>query len=193
MVDTGEIAAIGTKVVLRAKRVEDAEDDHRWRQDPELAELDAASVLRQSLKDFTRDLENELRYPTPWEKRYAIDTVDGVHIGNCMVYDIDSINGQCELGILIGDRDYWNDGYGREAFKLLIDLCFQMEPMRRLYLHTLRWNARARRAFGGCGMREVGPDPRGGHDFILMEITRQEWQALQQSGPAGQEGQARPF
>ena len=44
--------------------------------------LDAAPVLKQSLKDFTRDFEQELRFPTPWVKRFAIDTLDGVHIGN---------------------------------------------------------------------------------------------------------------
>ena len=92
-----------------------------------------------------------------------------------MVYDIDGINRQCELGILLGERDHWDGGYGREAMQMLIDDLFKNGSMSRLYLHTLRWNARARRAFAGCGMREVGPDPRGGHDFILMEITRAEW------------------
>lgn len=174
MVEEGN-AATGLKVVIRAKAVDDAEDDHRWRQDPELAELDAASVLRQGLNEFTRDLEQELKFPTPWVKRFAIDTLDGVHIGNCMVYDIDTIKGQCELGILVGEREYWDGGYGREAFELLIDHCFAMASMNRLYLHTLRWNVRARKAFAGAGLREVGPDPRGGHDFILMEITRAEW------------------
>ena len=186
MVDTDVIVA-GKSVLLRAKSVGNAADDHRWRQDSELAELDAATVLRQSVEDFTRDLGNELKFPTPWVKRYAIDTHDGKHIGNCMVYDIDSISGQCEVGILVGERDHWNGGYGREAFKLLIDQCFQMESMNRLYLHTLRWNARARRAFAGCGMREVGPDPRGGHDFILMEITRAEWGALKQRQAAAED------
>jgi RimJ/RimL family protein N-acetyltransferase len=186
MVDTNVIVA-GKSVVLRAKSVDDAADDHRWREDPELAELDAATVLRQSVEDFTRDLGNELKFPTPWVKRYAIDTHDGKHIGTCMVYDIDSISGQCELGILVGERDHWNGGYGREAFTLLIDQCFQMESMNRLYLHTLRWNARARRAFAGCGMREVGPDPRSGHDFILMEITRAEWGALKQQQAAAED------
>jgi RimJ/RimL family protein N-acetyltransferase len=173
------IVATGEKVVLRRKRIEDAEDDHGWRQDPELAELDAASVLRQSLHDFTRDLEQELKYPAAWVRRYAIDTHDGVHIGNCMVYDIDTIAGQCELGILLGNRDYWNAGYGREAVKLLMAECFKMESIDRLYLHTLSWNARARRAFAGCSLREVGPDRRGGRDFILMEITRPEWEIVQ--------------
>lgn len=174
MFDPNEMI-MGTKVLLRPKSIEDAPNDHSWRQDPELAELDAASVLRQGLEDFTRDLATEIKYPAPWVKRYAIDTLDGRHIGNCMVYDIDTISGQSELGILVGDKEYWDAGYGREAFKLLIDQVFKMESMNRLYLHTLRWNARARRAFAGCGMREVGPDPRRGHDFILMEITRSEW------------------
>ncbi len=64
---------------------------------------------------------------------------------------------------------------------LLIDECFKMPAMNRLYLHTLAWNARARRAFAGCGFREKGPDRRGGHDFILMELTRQEWEAAPQA------------
>jgi RimJ/RimL family protein N-acetyltransferase len=174
-----EVVARGSKVVLRIKRVEDAPDDHRWRQDPELAALDAAEVLRQPLAQFTRDLEQELRFLTPWVRRFAIDTLDGVHIGNCMLYDIDTVNGQAELGILVGDRDYWNRGYGTEAVGLLVAECFTQRTMRRVYLHTLSWNARARRAFAGCGFREVGPDPRGAHDFILMEMMRAEWEARQ--------------
>ncbi len=171
-----DVISTGRKVVLRKKRSEDTEDDHRWRQDPELAELDAAAVLRQSLQDFARDYEQEIRYPTPWVKRYGIDAIDGPHIGNCMVYDIDTIKGQCELGILLGVREYWNDGYGREAMFFLIEECFKMASINRLYLHTLAWNARARRAFAGCGFRDVGPDRRGGHDFVLMELFRHEWE-----------------
>ncbi|MEE8518255.1 MAG: GNAT family N-acetyltransferase [Dehalococcoidia bacterium] len=176
--------ARGNKVVLRDKVIEDVDDDHRWRQDPELAELDATVVLKQSYKDYKRDYENELRYPTPWVHRYGVDTHDGVHIGNCMVYDIDTVAGQCELGILLGNRDYWNDGYGREAMVLLMDECFKTLSMKRLYLHTLSWNARARRAFVGCGFREVGPDRRGGKDFILMEISREEWLTSGEQLPA---------
>ena len=187
-----DVAAQGRLVVLRAKRIEDAEDDHGWRTDPELVELDAAVVMRQSLDAFRKDFEHELRSELPWMRRYAVDTLDGLHIGNCMVYDIDTVSGQCEVGILLGDRRYWNGGYGREAMQLLMGECFKMPAMNRLYLHTLAWNARARRAFAGCGFREKGPDRRGGHDFILMDITREEWEAASQqahgeaeSDPAG--------
>ena len=94
-----------------------------------------------------------------------------------MLLGPNTIAGQCELGILLGNRQYWNGGYGREAMHFLIGECFKMRSMSRLYLHTLAWNARARRAFAGCGFREVGPDRRGGKDFVLMEITRVEWEA----------------
>jgi RimJ/RimL family protein N-acetyltransferase len=179
-----DVIAVGEKVILRKKRIEDAVDDHGWRQDPELAELDAAAVLRQSLKDFRRDLEHELNTPTPWVKRYGVETLDGLHIGNCMVYDLDTVTGQGELGILLGNRDYWGGGYGREAMKLLIAQCFQMPSIKRLYLHTLSWNARARAAFAGCGLRDMGPDRRGGKDFVLMEISRSDWEGIQAGNSA---------
>ena len=166
----------GTKVVLREKVLADGPDDHRWRSDEELAELDAAPRLRQPLTDFLRDYKAELSNPTPWTLRYAIDTLEGVHIGNCMVYDIDTINGQCEIGIILGDRGYWNGGYGRDALRLLIAKRFESPLMKRLYLHTLEWNVRARRCFAACGFREVRPVRRGGRNFILMEIARADWE-----------------
>jgi RimJ/RimL family protein N-acetyltransferase len=155
--------------------VDDAEDDYQWRVDPELAELDATTPLRMDFEDFKRHLRDELRYPTPWVRRYAIDTLDGRHIGNCMAYDIDTVTGESEVGIMVGDRQYWSKGYGREAMALLVDEMFRMNSMRRVYLHTLEWNARARRAFAGCGFRELRQERRSGLSFILMEMTRAEW------------------
>ncbi len=171
--------AIGKKVNLRSKRIEDAEEDYRWRIDAELAELDATVVLRQSFSDYLSDFDQELKFPTPWVKRYAIETHQGTHIGNCMLYDIDTIAGQCELGILVGDKTYWDFGYGREAVLLLMSHTFAATSMNLLYLHTLAWNARARRAFAGCGFKEIGPVRKGGRDFIRMEISRREWERLE--------------
>lgn len=166
------------QVVLRDKVLADGHDDHRWRSDEELAELDASTRLRQPLADFLRDYEIELSHPNLWTRRYAIDTLDGAHIGNCMLYDIDPINGQCEIGIILGDRAYWGKGYGRAALRLLIAKCFvEMPSMKRLYLHTLEWNVRARRAFSACGFRETGPVSRRGRNFIKMEVARADWEA----------------
>lgn len=172
------IAARGRLVILRAKRTSDAEADYHWRTDPELAELDATAVLRLSFKDFRERYEEELRFPIPWVRRLAIDTFDGTHIGNCMVYDIDTVTGEGEIGIMIGAREFWARGYGRDALTLLLEYCFAMPSMRRIYLHTLEWNTRAQRAFAAVGFREVRKVKRAGKDFVLMDIRKPEWLEL---------------
>lgn len=171
-----DFVSTGLKVVLRQKRAVDAANDYRWRVDPELAELDATVVLRMSFEEYRSRYEEELRYPTPWVKRFAVESHDGVHIGNCMAYDLDTVSGEGEVGIMIGERAYWGNGFGRDAMSLLVNQCFAIPSMQRLYLHTLEWNARARRAFAGVGFREVRPIRRAGKNFILMEVYRLEWE-----------------
>ena len=163
------------KVVLRPKRLEDAQDDYAWRVDEELAALDAALPLRQSYEDFLRLYEGELRYPSPWSRRFAIDTPEGKHIGNCMCYDINPSYREAELGIMIGDRDYWSRSYGYDSMVALVDLMFREVSLRRLYLHTLEGNIRARKCFEKCGFTLRRMVRRDGKSFALMELFRDRW------------------
>jgi len=82
---------------------------------------------------------------------------------------------QAELGIVIGDRDYWSNSYGYDAVTTLLDHCFNEKKMERVYLHTLEWNKRAQRCFEKCGFVPVKPVRRMSHDFILMEVFREDW------------------
>ena len=165
----------GEKVVLREKILSDAEDDYAWRTDEELATLDATRPLRMSFNDFLRYTREEIDYPSPRSRRFAIDTHDGKHIGNCMYYDIDLRRGQAELGIMIGDRDYWSRGYGTDSVNTLLTHIFTSTSIDRVYLHTLEWNQRARNSFAKSGFKEIRPVRRNGLDFIYMEVWRTEW------------------
>ena len=166
----------GKKVILREKSVDDAQADYAWRVDEELARLDATRPLNMSYNDFLRYSKEEMNYPSPRSKRLAIDTLDGKHIGNCMYYDIDLRQGEAELGIMIGDREYWGKGYGTDSVNSLLDHIFTTTPITRVYLHTLEWNNRARSSFAKSGFREVKPVRRNGFDFIYMEVWRSEWE-----------------
>ena len=99
----------------------------------------------------------------------------GKLIGNCMYYDLDTINLEAEVGIVIGDRDYWNNSYGYDAVVTLLDFMFEVRQLKRVYLHTLEWNHRAQRSFGRCGFNTVRPVRRMGRDFLLMEVLRDDW------------------
>ena len=165
----------GGRIVLRDKRSDDAENDYRWRSDPELARLDAAIPLTMSFERYLKLFEDQMKYPTPGSHHYSIDTLDGRFIGNCMYYDMDTVNLEAQLGIVIGDRDYWSDGYGYDAVTTLLDHMFNARSLKRVYLHTLEWNGRAQKSFSKCGFNAVKPVRRMAHDFILMDVLRAGW------------------
>ena len=165
----------GARVILRDKRIEDAEQDYIWRSDPELARLDAAYPLTMTYERFLKIYQDQLRYPTPGSHHFATVTHDGKFIGNCMYYDFDSVNLEAELGIVIGDRDYWGNAFGYEAVTTLLEYLFTEKNLKRVYLHTLEWNERAQRCFSKCGFRELKRVRRMSYDFILMEVMREDW------------------
>ncbi len=167
----------GAKVILRDKREEDAERDYIWRSDPELAQLDAAFPLSMTFDRYLKIFKDQLRYPTPGSRHFATTTLDGKFIGNCMYYDLDSINKQAELGIVIGDRDYWSNSYGYDAVTTLLEYLFTEKGLKRVYLHTLEWNKRAQRCFEKSGFAPVKKVRRISRDFILMEVFQEDWLA----------------
>ena len=166
----------GVRVVLRDKRVEDAESDYIWRSDPELARLDAAYPLTMNYDRYLKMFQDQLRYPTPGSHHFGIEVAEGRFIGNCMYYDLDSVNRQAELGIVIGDRDYWSGAYGYDAVVTLLEYMFTERDLKRVYLHTLEWNERAQKCFSRCGFHTLRQVRRMGQDFLLMEVFREEWQ-----------------
>ena len=169
----------GVRVILRDKRLEDSELDYRWRSDPELARLDAAYPLTMNYDRYLKMFEDQLRYPTPGSHHFGIEVAGSKFIGNCMYYDLDAVRKEAELGIVIGDRDYWSGSYGYDAVVTLLEHMFSARSLDRVYLHTLEWNHRARGCFSRCGFEPVRDVRRMGHDFILMEVLRADW--LEQS------------
>jgi RimJ/RimL family protein N-acetyltransferase len=174
-----------SKVVLRQKRLSDARNDFTWGTDEELSRLDAARPLALTFREAQILYEDELAYPQPRKQRFAIETRSGLHIGNCMLYDINKFKGQAELGIMIGDRRFWGKAYGTNAVRLLLEHIFTETKLNRIYLHTLDWNIRAQKSFEKSGFVSKGPVHRDGHNFLTMEITREGWQQV--SPGAGRE------
>lgn len=101
-------------------------------------------------------------------------------IGTCNLRSIDLLHGTAELGIAIGDKTAWGQGYGREAVRLLVAYGFRYLNLYSIRLWVHGFNERARRAYLAAGFREAGR-LRGAtlfdgqrYDRILMEITRDD-------------------
>ena len=126
---------------------------------------------------YLKLFQDQIRWPTPGSHHFGIEAADGKYIGNCMYYDLDSLAKAAELGIVIGDKDYWSGGYGYDAVVTLLQYMFEDMRLKRVYLHTLEWNHRAQKCFERSGFNPVRHVRRMSHDFIRMEVLREDWDA----------------
>jgi len=170
---------VGSKVILRKKRLVDAWDNYTWEVDPELAQLDAAPVLATTFSHYLSNYANELHNFSSNSHRFAIDTLDDKHIGNCSYYNISETKGEAELGIMIGNRDYWNKSYGTDTVTTLVNYIFCQTNLNRIYLKTLESNTRAQKCFQKCGFTPYDHMAKNQFSFMLMEIYRKQWQEQQ--------------
>ena len=171
----------GGRVRLRGKKLSDARNDYAWQSDPELARLDAAPALSIAYAFYLLDYADQMHFSAKGRFPFAVETMEGRHIGNCTCYDVDTEEEEAQLGIMIGDRDYWDKGYGADAVTAMVGHVFRNTELRRIYLKTLSWNRRAQRCFEKCGFTPCGSLSRNGDDFIVMELTRGQWEKREES------------
>jgi len=169
----------GSKIILRDKTLADALDDYTWQTDPELARLDAVPPLNTVFPQYLSDYASKLRYSPQTRHSFAIETLDGKHIGNCVYFGIDERKGEAELGIMIGNRDYWDKGYGADTVTTLVNYIFRQTNLKRIYLKTLESNSRAQKCFQKCDFTPYKHLVRDGFSFVFMELHRTQWQEQQ--------------
>lgn len=169
----------GSKVRLCLKRLADAPQDYAWKTDSELVRLDAAPLLTISFAEYLAGYSSKLGNYRSTKRQFAIKTLDGKYIGNCAYYDINEARREAEIGIVIGDRDYWDGGYGSDAVNVLVDNIYRQTNLNRIYLKTLHSNKRAQKCFSRCGFTACGYLVRGGNHFLLMELNREKWSRRQ--------------
>ncbi len=164
------------KAILCRKSLADAPADYTWQTDPELAHLTATIPITTSLTDYLLEYASQINHEHPSKHQFAIKTRDGRHIGNCACYGIDKAKGEAEIGIMIGDRRYWDKGYGTNAVSSLVQYTFNQVNSIRIHLKTLESNKRAQRCFFKCGFTVCGNIINNGNNFVLMELLRSQWQ-----------------
>ena len=169
----------GSKVIIRSKKAADAKNDYRWQTDPELSALDAMTPTIMPYVEFYREYLNWLRHPYYGRITFGVDTPEGKHIGNCVYYNIDEVKNETEIGLMIGDRDYWGQGYGTDVISTLIGYIFRNLKFKRVYLKTLEDNFRAQRCFEKCGLAPCGHKEQDGYKFLLMDMSQDRWRELQ--------------
>lgn len=116
---------------------------------------------------------------------FAIETLDGQHIGSSGVHQINYKNRDAMTGSFIGDPSMWGKGYGTDAARVRAKYCFEVLGLRMIRSSTLEGNERSLRMQLNAGYEIIGTWPkrywkRGQwRDEILTCLTRERWEALQ--------------
>jgi RimJ/RimL family protein N-acetyltransferase len=164
------------RVSLHPKSLSDAPRDYIWRKDVELSALNGQPPLRISFIRYLTLFESTPIGDHPAKEMLSIKTAcDGRHIGNCAIYDIDWDLAEAHVGIAIGDRRYWGQGYGNDSFRALVDYAFNHLGMRRLHLKTLERNTRAQKCFSRCGFKTCGSLLENANTYIMMQLTYEDY------------------
>lgn len=172
----------GEKVVLRAFKREDVQRQWAFNNDVEFELLGGGDPWEpQTLERLEAEFEQDVQKGGRNGTHFAIET-DGKYIGSCALFHFDTIAGACELGIGIGDREYWGKGYGRDAVRVLLDYAFRLRNLHKVWLRVNGDNERAIRSYRATGFREEGRLRQhvwsnGKYiDFVYMGILRDEWE-----------------
>lgn len=173
--DLRQLVVAETPLVrIRHKHPSDALNDFYWRRESELSAFNAGQPFTVSFSDFVLQFERHLLFPDPAWRMYALAAPDGTHIGNIMYYNATATRDMAELGISIALESYRGAGIGAHATIAFLRYLWDTHPFRRIYLHTLESNGRARRCFARAGFQDVALVLRDGQPFVRME-TRREW------------------
>lgn len=116
---------------------------------------------------------------------FAIETLEGVHIGFAGIHQINRKNGTAITGTIIGDQSYWNKGIGTDVVRTRARYIFEVLGLRMILTACLDGNTASYRMSLKNGFIEYGRAPkrywkRGQYrDEILMCLDVDRWRELQ--------------
>lgn len=122
----------GGKLYLRNLESADLDGEYLdWLNDEEVTKFltsDFFPISKEKMEEYHRNVtmsSNNVMLA-------IVDKKSDKHIGNIKLGPINWISRIADLGVMIGDKEFWHKGYATEAIKLLLDYAF-----RRLNLHKV--------------------------------------------------------
>jgi len=175
----------GQRIRFRAPEKDDIPRFVAWINDPEVRRGISLFLPYSTLDEerwFNHMLDRPLyEHPMVIEVRQPDQADSWMPIGNISFFDVDWRNRSAEFGIMIGEKSYWNQGYGTEAVKLLVAHGFQSLNLNRIFLRVFEDNPGAIHAYEKAGFIREGRLRQAEYhqgkfvDVLVMSILRSEW------------------
>ncbi|HWI52752.1 MAG TPA: GNAT family protein [Symbiobacteriaceae bacterium] len=165
----------------RANPATDTDDRYRWLNDPATTRylgMRPALISREEVRQY---LEASAASSKEFAE-FAVETLDGRHIGGTCLRGFNHTARSAEFGICIGEAEFRGCGYGTEVTRLMVQIGFEQFNLNRIWLTVNAQNPAGVRAYEKAGfvlegtLREYGFGHGGYYDAHLMAVLRKEYE-----------------
>jgi RimJ/RimL family protein N-acetyltransferase len=148
----------GEKIRLRPPEQEDLDRFVEWLSNPELRNYLTIRYISQALeKEWFEQLVTDTAGGTPKRLHFVIETRKNLQpIGVISLENINWRDREAEVGITVGEPDFWGQGYGSDAMQAILRVGFHWFNLHRIFLRVLTDNTRAVRSYEKCGFKHEG-------------------------------------
>ena len=179
----------GKRIRLRAIEREDLPRFVAWLNDPEVRrnlQLFQPLSLVQEEEWFKGILQRSVE-----EQPLVIEIKTGESwqaVGDAGFFSIREADRTAEIGIFIGEKKFWGQGYGTEAMSLMLKHGFKELNLNRIYLRVYETNLRGIRSYEKAGFKQEGRLRQDRFmdgkyiDVLLMSVLRSEWKEVESGG-----------
>jgi len=173
-----ELELCGYSVYLSHVNEDDYQLFYEWYNDPETSRLIGTFGTVYSLETEKQYVQ---RLSKDRNEFMIIEDITKAPIGFSTFFDMDRWNDTAEMGILIGNRNARNKGYGKETVALMLKYGFDELELNNIMIRTYEYNKRAinlytKNNFTEFGRRIMALKMEGNYyDEVYMQITRNNY------------------
>jgi RimJ/RimL family protein N-acetyltransferase len=171
----------GELIRLRGFEKSDADAMLRWASDEDVVRWHGPPNWPATRAQQDRYIERATAADSA-DKAFAIETLDGTLVGDCGLRKIDWKSRKAEFFITIGEKQFWDKGFGADTLKLIVRLAFDKMNLNRVWLTVLVDNPRAVRCYEKCGFAREGLLGQESfvdgkyRDVLIMAILREDYE-----------------
>jgi RimJ/RimL family protein N-acetyltransferase len=168
----------GKRVVLKPRQVKHAPSMLKWFLDPVVLryqKFDNNLTLKKLKSHIIK--RNEEKNRCYW----MIYTRQGELIGVNALTDINDSKKSASWNITIGEKEYWNQGYGTDTLKTVSKFFFDKLKYNRLELTAFPKNIAGIKCYKKCGFKKEGIKRKAickngkFHDLVVMSLIKNDY------------------
>ncbi len=142
-------------LIIRPFEAEDAELWQTWDTDPEV------QAHMPEPQNTHQDISEQLEYIKECESDeegyyWSVETDRGETIGTVSLFQIHPYHKTAEIGVVIGNKNYWGKGVATETIRAVTDYAFSKLGIERISAEVEESNLAMKKVFEKIGFKEDG-------------------------------------